>query len=79
MENDGKNSTCERERRGTYRVLVGKPRESPSLGRPRFRWEDNIEMCLEEVGRESMDWIDLLQNRDRWCSPLKEVIKVRIS
>jgi hypothetical protein len=35
------------ERRGVYRVLVGKP-EDP-LGRPRCRWEDNIKMNLQEV------------------------------
>ena len=36
------------ERRGVYRLLVGKPRKRP-LGRPRRRWEDNIKMDLEEV------------------------------
>jgi hypothetical protein len=30
------------ERRGTYRVLVGKPEGKIPLGRPRRRWEDNI-------------------------------------
>jgi hypothetical protein len=39
------------ERRGTYRVLVGKPRGSRPLGRPRLRWEDNIKIDLREVGR----------------------------
>ena len=29
------------------------------LGRPRYRLEDNIEMDLQEVGSEGMDWIDL--------------------
>jgi hypothetical protein len=29
------------ERRGVYRVLVGKPEEKSPLGRPRLRWEDN--------------------------------------
>jgi hypothetical protein len=33
-----------RERRGAYRVLVGKPEERRPLGRPRHRWEDNIKM-----------------------------------
>jgi hypothetical protein len=37
------------EERGVHRVLVGKP-EGP-LGRPRHRWEDNIKMDLQEVGR----------------------------
>jgi len=32
------------ERRGVYRVLVGKPEGKRLLGRPRRRWEDNIKM-----------------------------------
>jgi hypothetical protein len=31
------------------------------LGRPRRRWEDNIKMSLQEVGRWGMDWIELAQ------------------
>jgi len=38
------------ERRGVYRVLVGKPEEKKPLGRPRPRREDNIKMHLQEVG-----------------------------
>ena len=38
------------ERRGVYRVLVGKPEGRRPLGRPRRRWEDNIKMDLQEVG-----------------------------
>jgi len=38
------------ERRGVYRVLVGKPEEKRALGRPRCRWEDNIKIDLQEVG-----------------------------
>ena len=45
--------------RYAYRVLVGKPERKRSLGRPRSRWEYNIKMDLQEVGWESMDWIDL--------------------
>jgi hypothetical protein len=37
------------ERRGAYRVLVGKPEGRRPLGRPRHRWEDNIKMDLREV------------------------------
>jgi hypothetical protein len=35
---------------GTYRILVGRPEGRRPLGRPRRRWEDNIEMDLQEVG-----------------------------
>jgi len=38
------------ERRGLYRVLVGKPEGKRPLGRPSFRWKENIEMDLQEVG-----------------------------
>jgi len=34
------------ERRGVYRVLVGKPEGKRPLGRPRLRWEDNIKIYL---------------------------------
>jgi len=37
------------ERRGIYRVLVGKPEGKRPLGRPRHRWKDNIKMDLQEV------------------------------
>ena len=36
------------ERRGVYRVLVGKPEGKSPLGRPRCRWEDNIKMDLRK-------------------------------
>jgi len=43
------------ERRGVYRVLVGKPEGYRPFGRPRHRWEDNIKMDLQEVGCGGMD------------------------
>jgi hypothetical protein len=38
------------ERRGGYRVLVGRCEGRRSLGRPRLRWEDNIKMDIKDVG-----------------------------
>jgi hypothetical protein len=56
------------ERRGAYRVLVGKPEGKRPLGRPRHRWEDIIKMDLKEVGMEGMNWIALAQDRySRWA------------
>ena len=55
------------ERRGAYRVLVGKREGEGPFGRSRLSWEDNIKMNLQEVlWGEGMDWIDLAQDRDRW-------------
>jgi len=39
-----------RERRGAYRVLVGRSDGKRPFGRPGCRWDDNIKMDLEEVG-----------------------------
>jgi hypothetical protein len=50
--------------RGVYRVLVGKSEGKRPLGIPRYRWEDNIKMDLQEVGWGT-DWIELAQDRER--------------
>jgi len=42
------------ERRGIYRVLVGKSEGKRPLGRARHRWEDNIKIDLQEVGWETL-------------------------
>jgi len=43
------------ERRGVYRVLVGKLKGRIPLGRPRRRWDDNIKMDLQKVGCGDVD------------------------
>jgi hypothetical protein len=54
------------EGRGSYWDMVGRPLGRRPLGRPRCRWEDNINMNLQEVGWGGMDWIDMAQDRVRW-------------
>ena len=66
------------ERRGVYRVLVGKPEGKRLLGRPRRRWVDNIKMDLQEVGYGGMDWIELAQDRDRWRALVNAVMNLRV-
>jgi hypothetical protein len=46
------------ERRGTYRILVGRAEGKRPLGRRRHRWEDNVTMGVKELGFE--DWIGLI-------------------
>jgi hypothetical protein len=53
-------------RRALYRVLVGKPEGKRPLGIHRRRWEDIINMDLQEVICGGMDWIELARDRDRW-------------
>ena len=61
------------ERRGVYKVWVGKPEGKRPPGRPRLIWENNIKMDLQAVewGGAAMDKIDLAQNRDRWAGSFK--------
>jgi len=66
------------ERRGIYRVSVGKPEGKRPVGRPRLRWEDNIKMDLQEVGCKGMDWIDLSQDRDSWRTLVNAVMNLRV-
>ena len=65
------------EGRGVHRVLVRKPEGKRPLGRPRLRWEDNIQMDLQEVGRGG-DWMELAQDRDRWWAPVNTVMNFRV-
>ena len=60
------------EERGLYRVLVGKPEGRRPLGRPRRRLMD-----LQEVGCGYMDWIGLVQDRDRWPTLVSAVMNLR--
>jgi hypothetical protein len=64
--------------RGVHRVLVGKPERKRPLGRPRRRWEDNIKMNLQEVGRGFGDRIELAQDRDRWRALVSTIMDFRV-
>ena len=66
------------EGRGVHRVLVGKPEGKRTLGRPKRRWEDNINMDLQEVGGDCRDWMELPQDRDRWRALVSTVRNLRV-
>jgi hypothetical protein len=66
------------EKRNAYRILVGMPEGKRPLGRPRRRWVDNIKMGLREIGWDSMDWIDLAQNRDQRRALVDTVTNLRV-
>ena len=66
------------EGRGVHKVLVGKPEGRRPLGRPRRRWENNIKMDLEEVGRGCRDWMELAQDGDGWQALVSTVMNFRV-
>jgi hypothetical protein len=44
-----------RAKRNAYRILVEKPEGKIPLGRPRHRWEDNVNMS-PRMGWYGLDW-----------------------
>ena len=58
--------------------IQGKPAGKRPPGRPRRRWEDNIKINLQEVGRGGMDWLDLAQDRDLWRARVNAVMNLRV-
>jgi hypothetical protein len=66
------------EERGVQRVLVGKPEGKRPLGRLRRRWQDNIQMDLQEVGGGRGDWMELAQDRDGWRALVITVKNLRV-
>jgi hypothetical protein len=64
------------ERRGVYRVLVGKPEEK----KPLERTELNGRIILRGIFRKwdgGMDWIDHTQDRDRWRTHVNTEMNLR--
>jgi hypothetical protein len=65
------------ERRGAYRILLGRPEGRRPLGKPRRRWEEYIKMDLQDV-LCGMDWIELAQDGDRWRTLVNAVMILRV-
>jgi hypothetical protein len=66
------------EKRNVYRLLVGKPEGKRPLGRPRYKWIDNIKMDLLEIGLNDVDWIGLAEDRYRWRALVNTVMNLRV-
>jgi hypothetical protein len=67
-----------REKRNANRTLVGNPKGTRPLGRPRRRWVDNIKIDLREIGWNGGDWINLAQDRDQWRALVMAVMNLRV-
>ena len=70
---------CIGERKGAYTVLVGSPEGKSPLERPRRIWEDNIKVDLQKNRiRDSLHYIYLAHDRDRWRALVKAVMNLRV-
>ena len=59
-------------------MTVGKPDGKRPLGRPRYRWENNIKMDLQEVGSGCGDLMELAEVRARWWALVSTVMNFRV-
>jgi transcription termination factor 2 len=66
------------EKRKTYRLLVGKLEGKGLRERPRGRCIDNIKTDFAEIGWVDVDWIGLVQDRDKWRALVNSVMYFRI-
>jgi hypothetical protein len=57
---------------------VANPEGKRPLVSPKRRWEDNINLDLQEVGCGGMDWIEVAQDRDRWRELVNAVMNLRV-
>ena len=49
-----------------------------TIGETRRRWEDNIKIDHQEVGRGCGDWMELAQDRYRWRALVSTVMNFRV-
>jgi hypothetical protein len=61
-----------------YRLSVGRPEGKRSIGRPRNRWVDNININLREIGWSGMDLCDLASGRDQWMALVNTAMNLRV-
>jgi len=57
----------------------GNLRERKVLGRFTCRWEDNINMDLQEVGWGACTGLNLAHDKDRWRALVNAVMNLRVS
>ena len=59
-------------------MLTGKPTGKRPLGRPRHRQKGNMRMGLKEIGVNTRNWVDLVQDRDYWRAPVNMALNLRV-
>ena len=57
---------------------MGKCEGKRPMGRLRCRWGDYIKMDLQEVGGTCGEWMELVQDRDRWRTLVSTVMNFQV-
>jgi hypothetical protein len=74
----GRECSTNKRRGMNIRYWCEKPEGKRPLGRPR-RWRvDNIKTDFGEIRWDSMDWINLAQDRDQWSALVNTIMNVRV-
>jgi hypothetical protein len=66
-------------KRNIYRILVGKSEGTRPLVEPRHKWEDNIKMYVKEIDWDGMDWINMVQDRDKCWHVVNMVVNLQVA
>jgi hypothetical protein len=59
-------------------VCIGQVLSGQWQKKSHFRWVDNIEMDLREIGWDGRDWIYLAQDGNQWRSLVNAVMNLRV-
>ena len=64
--------------RGAWKLLGRKPEGKRPVGRPRMRWESNINHDLREVDYTGDDWKALAEDREVWRAYVHAAMNLRV-
>ena len=64
--------------RGAWKLLVGKPEGKRPVGRPRMRWDNNINHDFREVDYTGDDWKTLAVDREVCKAYVHAVMNLRV-
>ena len=67
------------ESRSAFKISTGKPTGKRPLGRPRYRWEDNIRTDLKEISINMGNSVPAAQDRGYWRVLVNVALNLRVS